>query len=139
MASSHYWDLALPSADSLGFSLVYWPDNLTGSHVCLDLGLQAVGYHTREDEMGRSKARWVKKGEWSSVEITRARTGFLVRFLSQIQGERNGRWMLLPYSDSRPKGLDLDAPWNDLHSNGDRVWILARDYGVVIRHGDVVR
>lgn len=92
--------------------------------------------------------RWTRKGEWSEVEISRAKTGYVVRFTSRIQGERTGRDVLVPYSvDCFDAGADLDRRWNAHMVLGEAIISEAKAAGLgspyctarLLRRGEVVR
>lgn len=78
-----------------------------------------------------------KKGEWSSYTVKRGKTGWIVMFLSQVQGEFTGRRVLVPYTCSVAEIMDPSSKWNEWMNLGDYVaTVLAKDPHVrVLRHG----
>lgn len=71
--------------------------------------------------------RWQHCYNWGEVKIRSGKTGWIVETTSTERGEMTGRRVLVPYSDTIPRGADLSHAWNDYADCGGHLVRLAYD------------
>lgn len=62
-----------------------------------------------------------RSGEWAGYSVRETAKGYTVEFWSAVQGGTSGYKALVPFSTRHPKGMNLDAEWNDFCSTGEHL------------------
>lgn len=87
-----------------------------------------------------ARNEYESRGEWSGFSVHEARTGWVIKLWSLVQGSRSGDVWLFPYSDRFPRGLDLGSAWNETMSMADAITMYAdRKHAKCLRSGWIVQ
>lgn len=91
-------------------------------------------------------ATYEKRGEASSYMIRESKKGWVIENWSAYSGTVSGRKILLPYSESFPRGCNLSKDWNEFAEYGEMLYEYSkavgeapRSTGRVLRRGHIVQ
>jgi len=89
---------------------------------------------------GRRRIVWSRAWDWNDVQIRESAKGWIVEISARVTGAYSGGRTLIPYGAfGIERGVDLDAPWNESMSLGDRLSTEPEAHGRILRRGHLVR